>query len=380
MISHFTAILLCLSGVYCISSAVDNLDFDGLQQILSGKTVIAEWNTVMAQHIYKEEAMDSKNTVRQVVEDFMRNPNNNAETDLSSIRNIIKTGYQCAFTKYASITTWLILKDLWQFKLNIDRAIIHAESRYPDINVQRIFEDERFPEIILRTFGRSRYNLDYDFKFKRGDYQLLTKHKSVRQDKDEVHKLWAGIIDKKLGLKIKHKIYTEVIKTKLTNEYAQPLVDTINELICVLNEAIQMFDNFNVDKCGKHDGKFVNIFKSLTTGVEGDFKFVLWDIDEMVGRGEIPGLVRDLTKSTPETLPGIDTIKASGCFVDSLEFELSGLKMDFANTNGSKDIYGPSLDERESEIKMKLVENIGKKTIFDDKTSSRESQSWCSIN
>ncbi|XP_050437040.1 uncharacterized protein LOC126843515 isoform X2 [Adelges cooleyi] len=359
MICHFSVILLCVSGVYCISSTIKKLDSNGLKRILNSKTTIGEWDAAMDQNIIQKDANDLQASVnvRKVVDEFKQQANNNDVTEFESTRDIIETAYQCTLRKYASLTAFLILRDLWQLKSNITTAIRQMIEDTSDFDVRTMFGDKRFQKVLSRLTWE-KLHLDFDYKFVSDNFQLITSHDFVLKTSKEIYNVWADMIQKKFGLKIKYKIYTDVMSTKFTNEFAVPLIDTINELVCVLNEAIQLLDNFIVDNCVPHGGRFVENFESLIAGFNGNFMWLLKQLDKMKTIGTNLGLYRDFTKSVPETLPAIAAIKASGCFVESLEFEISGLKTNLASTKKPTEIYGHDFNPRISEINMKLIESI----------------------
>ncbi|XP_050437044.1 uncharacterized protein LOC126843517 [Adelges cooleyi] len=355
--SHFSVIILCLSGVHCISSTIENLDLDGLKLVLSGETPINEWDAAMDQNIIQKDANDSNTTVNvgEAVDKFKQQANNNDVTAFESIRDTIKTAYHCTLRKYASLSAFFVLRDLLQIRSNITTAI-NRIAAHTSFDRETIFKNERFKEI-LSQLTWEKLHLDYDFNFVSGGFQLFATHDFLLKTSKEIHKVWADMVKKTFGLEINYKVYADVMKTKFTNEYALPLVDTINELICVINEAIQLLDNFIVDNCVPHGGSFESNFESLKSGVQGDFMWLIRQLDKMKVVGTNLGLYRDFTKSLPDTLPEIDAIHASGVFVERLEFEISGLKTDLTNFRSPADIYGDSFDERIGEIKMKLVES-----------------------
>ncbi|XP_050436529.1 uncharacterized protein LOC126843200 isoform X2 [Adelges cooleyi] len=97
MISHFSLILLCLSGVYCVSS-IDYLDLNRLKQIYYRQiTGIKEWDEAMKQQIIYEDVNGTRTAVnvKDAVDRFMQKGDNSTVTEFESIRSIIKTAYQC---------------------------------------------------------------------------------------------------------------------------------------------------------------------------------------------------------------------------------------------------------------------------------------------
>ncbi|XP_050435284.1 uncharacterized protein LOC126842377 isoform X1 [Adelges cooleyi] len=274
-----------------------------------------------------------------------------------------------------------ISKDLWEHKTNIYWAINHTQLHCSEFDIQSIFQNKTYRET-HRSMQWEKNILDYDIKLEnKSDGNIFAYHETKPMSKMELHNFWAGFIEKKLGFKIKYNIYTKVIKTRFTNEYNLPIIDTLNELACVLNEAIQLFDSFLVDKCVPHDNSFVKNFESLKTGIRGDFTGLLAHFDAMVAReasvdgrhakynreGHVPlpyleardtnsKLYRDFSKPIPGKSQAFDHITASGCFVEHVELEISGLKTDFANTIDPRNVYGHANLVRTSEIKMNLVE------------------------
>ncbi|XP_050429289.1 uncharacterized protein LOC126838697 [Adelges cooleyi] len=381
MISRFSVILLCLSGVYCVSSVFDYyLDLNGLKQAFNRQIAIAEWNTAMDQQIIYQDA-NGTNTrvinVKTAVEYFMQNPDNSTAAELEWIRNIIKTAYECTLTRYASLTSYLIFQELWEHKTNLHWAINHTDLNSSNFDIRSVYRNEKFQQL-YDSIEWDKNILDFDINLETGGERIRAVHRFHTKPKEELHNLWAGLIGKKLGLTIKYKIYTEVMKTRFANEYNIPFVDALNELVCVLNEAIQLFDSSIVDKCVPHDSSFVNNFESLKTGVSGDFMWLLEHFDATKAReaskdgqhlkynpeGKLyleardtnSELYRDFSKSIPGIPAAYPEIRASGCFVENLQFEISGLKTDYKNSNEPTDIYGPISYGRTSELKMTLVE------------------------
>ncbi|XP_050435285.1 uncharacterized protein LOC126842377 isoform X2 [Adelges cooleyi] len=275
-----------------------------------------------------------------------------------------------------------ISKDLWEHKTNIYWAINHTQLHCSEFDIQSIFQNKTYRET-HRSMQWEKNILDYDIKLEnKSDGNIFAYHETKPMSKMELHNFWAGFIEKKLGFKIKYNIYTKVIKTRFTNEYNLPLIDTLNELACVINEAIQLFDRFFVDKCVPHDSSFVKNFESLKTGILGDFTGLLAHFDENKAReatydgqllkynpkGAVPvsylvdrdansELYQDFSKPIPGKFPAFSEITASGCFVEYVEFEISGLKTDFENTTDPRNIYGQTSLVRTSEMEMKLIEN-----------------------
>ncbi|XP_050427318.1 uncharacterized protein LOC126844073 [Adelges cooleyi] len=336
----------------------------------------------MNQHIIYKHVNGTKTpvNVKAAVDNFKRNADKSTVTEVESIRSTIKIAYQCTLARYASITAYLIFQDLWEHKTNINWAINHAKLNSSNFDIRSMYENELFQEM-YHSIQWDKNILDFDIKLGIGVEKIFAFHRFHSTPKRELHILWAGLIEKKLGLNIKYKTYTEVIKTRFTNEYNLPFFDALNELVCVLNEAIQLFDSVIEDKCVPHDISFVKNFESLKTDVHGDFVGLLTHFDAMKAReaskdGQhtnynrevtvpVPyleardsnsELYRDFSKPIPGKQPAYAEIAASGCFVENLEFEISGFKTDFKNTNKPTDIYGHSRSGRTSEIKMKLVE------------------------
>ncbi|XP_050437043.1 uncharacterized protein LOC126843516 [Adelges cooleyi] len=362
MNSHLFVFLLCLSGGYCISSTIENLDLDGLKLILRAEPTIKEWDAAMDQKIIYEHP-DGRRTainVRKTVYGFKQKLNNCSVEEFKWIHDIIKLAYQCTLTKYASITTWLIFQNLWKLKNNIYEAILYTKENTSDFNAETIFENETFKRRLV-LLNNGNYYLDFDFKldFKlNSDFLLYSPHEFDYKTKKDIYLFWADMLVKTLGSKIKYKIYADVFTTKFTNEYDQPIVDTINELICVLNETIKLCDKFILNKCVRHAGSFVRNFESLSGGVNGRFLSVLNKFDKIKTMGSKLELFKDFTKSIPGTLPVINPIMAPGCFVENLEFQTSGLKTVLPNPFNPTLVYGLNLHQRISEIQMKLVESI----------------------
>ncbi|XP_050421635.1 uncharacterized protein LOC126834044 [Adelges cooleyi] len=389
MISNFSLILLCLSGVYCISSKFDNLDLNGLKDIYNRQNPTKEWDEAMNQQIFYS-VIDSTKTpvdVKDTVDYFMQIADDSTVEEFESIRSIIKSAYQCTLMRYASITAYLIFQELWEHKCNINWALNHMELHFSNFDINTLHKNGHFKKI-YDSIQWVRNIIDFDIKLEIGVHKILAVHQFDSKPKQDLHKLWAGFIEKNIGFKINYKIYTEVIKTRFTNQYNIPFIDTLNELACVLNEVIQLLDSFNKNKCVPHDSSFEKNFESLTTGVRGDFMGLLVHFDEMKakeanydgqhlqhnrestapvpyleGRDLNSELYRDFTKSIPGKQPAYSDIMASGCFVENLEFEISGFKTDFENTTEATHIYGLNSYGRASEIKMKLVEN----TYYEEK-------------
>ncbi|XP_050436528.1 uncharacterized protein LOC126843200 isoform X1 [Adelges cooleyi] len=393
MISHFSLILLCLSGVYCVSS-IDYLDLNRLKQIYYRQiTGIKEWDEAMKQQIIYEDVNGTRTAVnvKDAVDRFMQKGDNSTVTEFESIRSIIKTAYQCTLVRYATVTAYLIFQELWEHKCNINWALNHTEQNFSNFDLDTIHQNKNFKDIYdsIQWDGNI---IDFDVKLGTDDEQIFAVHQFDSKRKQDLHSLWAGFIEKNLGFKINYKIYTEVIKTRFTNQYNIPFIVVLNELACVLNEVIQLLDSFNQDKCVTQDSSFVKSFESLKTGVRGDFMGLLKHFDAMKAReasydgqhlqynreGTVPvpfvegkdlnaKLYRDFTKSIPGKLPAHSEITASGCFVENLQFEISGFKTDIQNTAKPRDIYGPINYGRALELKIKLIET----TYYEEKREEK---------
>ncbi|XP_050437045.1 uncharacterized protein LOC126843518 isoform X1 [Adelges cooleyi] len=358
MISHFSVILLCLSGAYSILSKIENLDLEGLKRVFNDETPINEWNTAMGESVYSK-GPDGKEitvNVREAVINFKKNANENSEAEFLKIRDLIKLAYECTLTKYASFTTFLIVQDLLEFKTNTWGAIRHTELYGADFNRETIFGNAHFKN--MHTFlSIGKYYLDFDFKIN-GSYQVFHEHTFHGTAKENIYLFWDEIIQKIIGLKIKYKVYSEVMRTKFKNEYYQPTIYTINELICVLNETVRLLDNFIVGKCVRHGGNFVSNFKSLTRGfVNANIPKVLKYFDTLQGEDR-KVLVSDFTQSRTGTSSAIAAIEASGCFVENAEFEISGIKTVLPNNRNPADIYGTNFNPRTSVIQTKVAKTI----------------------
>ncbi|XP_050437048.1 uncharacterized protein LOC126843518 isoform X2 [Adelges cooleyi] len=358
MISHFSVILLCFSGAYGILSKIENLDLDGLKRVLNNETPIDEWNTAMGETVSYKRPNGEEITfdVRNAVRNFKQNADNSSEAAFLEIRDIIKLAYECMLTKYASFISFLIVQDLLEFKTNTWAAIRHTELYGTDFDRETIFRNLDFKSMHkFINFGK--YYLDFDFKIN-DSYQVFHEHTFDGTAKENIHLFWEEIIQKVIGLKIKYKVYTDVMSTKFTNEYYQPIVDTLNELICVFNEAVRLFDNSMVGKCIRQDDSFVGNFQSLTNGsVNANIPAILRHFDRLQGEG-LKVLVSDFTKSRTETSSAIAAIEASGCFVDDAEFEISGIKTVLPNNRNPAEIYGTNFNPRTSVIQTKVAETV----------------------
>ncbi|XP_050437049.1 uncharacterized protein LOC126843519 [Adelges cooleyi] len=357
MISHFSVILLCFSGAYGILSKIDNLDLEGLKRVLNNETPIDEWNTAMGETVsYKrpngEEIIVN---VREAVRNFKQNADNSSEAEFLEIRDIIKLAYECTLTKYASFTTFLIVQDLLEFKKNTLAAIRDTQLNEPDFDLNNIFNNSHF-KLMHGVHNLGKSYLDFDFKIN-GSFKYFNNHTFYGSAQKNIHLIWEEIILKTIGLKIKYKLYTDVMRTKFTNEYYQPLVDTLNELICVLNETVRLFDNSIVGKCIRQDDSFVGNFRSLKKGfINAKIPLVLKHFDGLQGDNR-KVLVSDFTQSRTETSSAIAAIEASGCFVEDAEFEISGIKTVLPNNRNPADIYGTNFNACPSVFKTKVVES-----------------------
>ncbi|XP_050436590.1 uncharacterized protein LOC126843245 [Adelges cooleyi] len=359
MISHFSVILLCLSGAYCILSKIERLDLEGLKRVLTGETPIEEWATAMSESVtYKgPDGVESTFIVRNAVRDFKQNVDNSSEAEFLKIRDIIKLAYQCTLSKYASFTTFLIVQELLEFKRYTWGAIQKAKLQDPHLDTDAVFKNEIFKKWqLFLNFGR--YYLDLDFKFN-GSFQFFNHHIFNEPAKQNIHLFWDEIIQKMIGLKIKYKVYSEVMSTKFwKDEFYLPINYTLKKLICVLNEAVRLFDNFIVNKCAPEGDSFLNKFKSLTRGfVHVPIPAVLKHFDTLQGEDR-KVLISDITKSIPETPSALAAIEESGCFVEDAEFEISGITTVLSNDRSPADIYGTNFNAHTSVFKTKVTQTI----------------------
>ncbi|XP_050437405.1 uncharacterized protein LOC126843736 [Adelges cooleyi] len=358
MNSHFSVILLCFSGVYCISSTVDNLDLDGLKQILKGETIVKEWDTALDQTVIPKGSKTPVN-VKNAVQEFAKKDDDSAVREFESIRNIIQTAHQCMLAKYASLTAFLIVEDLENYKIDITDAL--AKLSVSKFDRQTSFKDV---QSVL-------HQLDVDVKFGKNAYQFLPHHDFQKEPYKQIHNVWADMLEKKLGLKIKYKIYPDVMANNFTSTYDDPTIANINELSCVLNEAIQMVDNVVVENCGNHEGNFVENFQSLKTSTHEDFIWLLTYCDAMKAGDPNLALYTDFSKPSPEATQESDEILASGCFIEKMEFEISGLRTDFQNTNDPAKMYGQDIVERSETLQMTLIESTRDARPIEDNSKDK---------
>ncbi|XP_050427406.1 uncharacterized protein LOC126837520 [Adelges cooleyi] len=341
MYSHFSVILLCLSGVYCISSRIDNLEWEELNEILKGQTDIEEWSVTMDQYILKKNDDGSKTPfhVGNALEKFAHEVevDESALEKFGSIHDTIKTAYQCALAKYTSLANFLIVQDILMVRKLTDDAVDYVNlSEEQDINT--LFRQT------FHEYSKERYHLDFDVNVDADQFNILTKHGYDTKQKQEIHNIFFDMIRKEIGVNIRHKTYPDVLKANLPNQHEQERVETLNKLICVLNESIMLLDNFIVDKCVEHEGNFVKNFESLKNGVTGDLMWLLHYYDEQKARGAVE-LYSDFTRTHP--------IGASGCFVENLEIKVAGLQWDLPNNN-IPTIYGPTA-YRQTETNYKII-------------------------
>ncbi|XP_050427405.1 uncharacterized protein LOC126837519 [Adelges cooleyi] len=354
MHSHFSVILLCLSGVYGISSTFDNIKWEDLKQIINGQSSIKEWETAMEQDLIYKHGNDSQGfyKVKEAVNDYAEivRADDSALNTFETLRDIIKTAYQCTLAKYASLATFLLLQDFWQIRsrtlYTLDFVKQHPSSRWVGPEKRDIMYRGYF-----HKFSHGKYHLDYDVNVEEEPFQLFTKHDLSTRKSQEIHNILAAMIGKTLGVNIKHNIYPDVIKATFRNQYRRERIDLLNKFICVLNESIILLDNFIVDKCVQHEGNFVKNFESLKTGLDGDLMWLLAQFDELKDRRAVR-LYHDFTNPIP---PNDSPVKASGCFVKNLEINVAGYKWDLPNTTNPTAIYGQTAN-RQSETKYKIVE------------------------
>ncbi|XP_050427407.1 uncharacterized protein LOC126837521 [Adelges cooleyi] len=352
MYSHFSVILLCLSGVYCISSRIDNLEWEELKIMLNRQTLIEEWDITMDQYILKENDDGSKTPfhVGTAVEEFAQKveADQSALEKFGSIRDTIKTAYQCTLAKYTSLANFLIVQDIFNVRRQTNDAIYYVSHNQMNLQLSGALTDNLF-RAKFHQFSEGCYHLDFDVNVEADRFNILTTHAYGTKKKKEIHNIFFDLIRKELGVNIRHKTYPDVMKAKLANKYNKDRVETLNKLICVLNESIMLLDNFIVDKCVEHEGNFVKNFESLQHGVTGDLMWLLEYYDKRKDKSAVE-LYSDFTNSV---LPGTQPIRASGCFVENIEIKVAGLEWNLPN-NDIPTIYGPTA-YRQTETNYKII-------------------------
>ncbi|XP_050436695.1 uncharacterized protein LOC126843312 [Adelges cooleyi] len=348
--------------------------------MINGGTTFKEWDAAMDQSVLLKNAYGSTVPVdvKGAVDYFSQLTHDRAVTQFGLVHNVIKTAYQCTLAKYASLTTFTVIRDMRELKASIGNAIQLMEQQSAVcLDRRNLFGNRDFRE---KLYGlcMGQLHSDYDFKMSNDNiFQILTAHIHFTRFSKELHNMWAAIVEKNLKLKIKYNVNTDVIRSRFANEYDDPIIDMIDELDCVLNEAIRIFDNFVMENCIRHDGNFVKNFRSLRTSFREDFMWLMTFCDNMKAGDPDLGLYTDFSKPSPEATHESDEILASGCFIEKMQFEISGLKMDLPNTTGSMETYDV-IDNKclSKSIQMTHIQTINKKEPKVGMIMFRDDEYW----
>ncbi|XP_050422558.1 uncharacterized protein LOC126834573 [Adelges cooleyi] len=388
-------LLLCLyyvPVVYCKVNdgtilQLKDLTFDLIRGFMSFEMSLNEWEAMKAQRInFKGKEQSIRIDVKRELQNFVNTHKFVPKADeLEEIQAIIYGAYHCTTKRYATLISYLQLKDLRQFIDDLSRAKTKVLNRHHDeVNEESVYGSkyltEEFEELGIK------YPLDFLIQSPRGEFGVKTMGEYIRTGEKKVKTVWESILKKEPKFEIYYDIFVDVVSSKNPNYKSGTVHGDLLEIVTVFNELIRLVDNSIVDQCSPHNNSFVRGFGSLSGEINEAFEQLLLELDALheddVGSKFYTDFSSPVSPVSPESpkegegekknedIIEIENIRGSGCFLKQLKFTINHLEKNHTNTENAKAIYG--LNKRRISKKLVVFAKMPNKTGNTKDESSKE--------